>query len=49
MWVPTDPTLGQPLADATHLGLVEAEDERLVALGQFVGQLRVQALDVERR
>ena len=48
-WIPTDPTLGQPLADATHLGLVEAEDEQLVALGQFVGQLRVQALDVERR
>lgn len=46
-WVPTDPTLGQPLADATHLGLVEAEDEQLMALGQFVGQLRVQALEVE--
>ena len=46
-WIPTDPTLGQPLADATHLGLVEAEDERLIALGQFIGQPRVSVLALE--
>lgn len=46
-WIPTDPTLGQPLADATHLGLVEAEDEQLIALGRFIGQLRVSVLALE--
>ena len=46
-WLPTDPTLGQPLADVTHLGLVEAEDESLMALAQFVGKLRVHVLAVE--
>ena len=44
-WIPTDPTLGQPIADATHLGLIEAESERLVSLGQFIGKLRIQVLD----
>ncbi len=47
-WVPTDPTLGQPVADATHLGLSSAENEDLVALGQFVGRLRIQVLEVVR-
>ena len=45
-WVPTDPTLGQLVADATHVGLIEAESEELVGLGQFVGQLRVAVLEV---
>lgn len=47
-WVPTDPTLGQPLADATHVGLVEAENESLISLAQFIGRLRVQVLTVNR-
>jgi len=46
-WLPADPTLGQVLADATHLGLIEAENEHLLSLGQFVGQLRVTVLEVE--
>jgi transglutaminase-like putative cysteine protease len=46
-WVPMDPTLGQPIADALHLGLVEAEAETLIALGQFVGQLRLDVLELE--
>lgn len=46
-WAPLDPTLGQPVADATHLGLVEAEDEQLVSLGKFIGQLKVDVLLVE--
>lgn len=45
-WIPTDPTLGQLVADVTHLGLIEAETEQLVALGRFVGQLKVMVLDV---
>ena len=46
-WIPMDPTLGQRVADATHLGLIEAEAEELVALGKFVGQLQVEVLEVE--
>ena len=47
-WVPSDPTLGQLIADATHIGLSEAENEQLVILAQFVGKLRVQVLDVQQ-
>jgi transglutaminase-like putative cysteine protease len=47
-WIPTDPTLGQLIADATHLGLTEAENEQLIALGQFIGKLRVQVVAVVR-
>jgi transglutaminase-like putative cysteine protease len=47
-WVPTDPTLGQLVADATHVGLVEADDESLLGLAQFVGQLRASVLRVQR-
>src|SRR6185295_110105 len=46
-WVPVDPTLGQPVADAAHLSLVEAEDEQLVNLGKFIGQLRIEVLELE--
>jgi transglutaminase-like putative cysteine protease len=46
-WIPTDPTLGQPLADATHFGLLEAENENLVALGKWIGRLRVSVLEME--
>ena len=47
-WVPTDPTLGQLVADVTHVGLIEAENEQLIALGQFIGTLRVQVVEVVR-
>ncbi len=46
-WIPTDPTLGQPVADATHLGLIEAESEQLISLSQYLGKLSVEVLDVE--
>ena len=44
-WVPTDPTLGQPVADCTHVALVEAENESLIGLAKFVGQLRLAVLE----
>lgn len=44
-WMPTDPTLGQPIADPTHIGLTEAENTDLVNLGKFVGQLRIRVLE----
>ena len=46
-WLPTDPTLAQRIADATHLGLSEAENESLITLGHFIGKLRVSVLSVE--
>jgi len=46
-WIPTDPTLGQLVADATHIGLIEAENEQLISLGQFIGKLSVHVLEVE--
>jgi len=45
-WLATDPTLGQLIADVTHVGLTEAEDERLVTLGHFIGKLRFRVLEV---
>ncbi len=47
-WIPTDPTLGQLVADVTHVGLVEAENEALIGLAQFVGRLRISVLDTGR-
>ncbi|MBI3997304.1 MAG: transglutaminase domain-containing protein [Candidatus Omnitrophica bacterium] len=44
-WIPTDPTLGQLVADLTHIALVEAENEQLISLGQFVGKMRLHVLD----
>jgi len=46
-WIPMDPTLGQLLADATHVGFSEAENEALLTLGRFVGRLRARVLAVE--
>ena len=47
-WIAVDPTLGQLVADATHLGLSEAENEQLLTLGQFVGRIRFQVLELQR-
>lgn len=46
-WIPLDPTLGQPVADTTHLALVEAENEQLVSLAQWIGRLSVRPLTSE--
>jgi hypothetical protein len=46
-WVPTDPTIGQLIADVSHIGLAEADNELLLTLAQFVGKLRVHVLEVQ--
>ncbi len=44
-WRPVDATFGQPLADATHLKLIEGElAGELVPLVEMVGRARVEAL-----
>lgn len=49
-WRPVDATFGQPLADATHLKLIEGETPaELVPLVGLVGRLRVAAARVTGR
>lgn len=45
-WVWMDPTLGQPLADATHLKLLEGGVESWPRLAAYLGQLHVEVLEV---
>ena len=44
-WVELDPTLSQPLADATHIALLEGELADQLRLMSMVGKLRVEILD----
>ncbi len=46
-WVWLDPTLGQEVADATHLKLVEGGLERWGQVLAYLGQLQVEVLEVE--
>ncbi len=45
-WVPVDPTLGQPIADATHIKLIEGSIEQWPRLTPYLGQLDINVLDV---
>jgi transglutaminase-like putative cysteine protease len=45
-WVPVDPTLGQPIADATHIKLLEGSIEQWPRLTPYLGQLDIEVLDV---
>jgi Transglutaminase-like superfamily len=46
-WIRMDPTLGQPLADATHLKLLDGGIERWPQLLPYLGRLQLEVLDVE--
>lgn len=46
-WVAMDPTLGQDLADATHIKLVNDEPADLFNLLQFVGKVGLEVIDVK--
>jgi len=45
-WVWMDPTLGQPLADATHIKLLNGGIESWPQLVPFMGQLEVEVLEI---
>jgi len=45
-WIAMDPTLGQPLADATHLELLEGGVERWPRLLPYLGRLEIEILEV---
>ena len=47
-FVAMDPTLGQPLADATHLALLYGGIERWPRLLPFLGRLEIETLEIER-
>ncbi len=46
-WIPMDPTLEQPIADATHIKLIEGSIESWPKLVPFLGQLKVEVVDIE--
>jgi len=45
-WVPMDPTLGQPVADATHIKLLEGSVAEWPRLMPFLGQVSIDVVDV---
>ena len=46
-WVPMDPTLGEEIADATHIKLLNGSVEKWAGLLPFMGQLEIEVLSVE--
>jgi transglutaminase-like putative cysteine protease len=46
-WVWTDPTLGQPIADATHLKLATGGVGDWQGVAVFLGRIRLEVLEVE--
>lgn len=46
-WIWMDPTLGQEVADATHVKLVTGDIERWPRLLPFLGKLQIEVLEVE--
>jgi transglutaminase-like putative cysteine protease len=45
-WVPVDPTLGEPVADATHIKLLEGSVTQWPRLVPFLGQVQINVLDI---
>lgn len=46
-WIETDPTLGQPFADASHLALTEGELADQAGILKFMGRLHIEVLEAE--
>ena len=46
-WIWMDPTLDQPLADATHIKLLNGGIESWPRLLPYLGQLEIEVLEVE--
>jgi hypothetical protein len=45
-WTPIDPTFGQPLADATHLKLLNGGIDQWARLVAYIGKLQIDVLEV---
>jgi hypothetical protein len=48
-WVDMDPTIGQELADAAHVGLQEGELSNQLGLLELIGRLQAEVLGAEQR
>lgn len=46
-WVPMDPTLGEPIAGATHIKLLNGNIDQWVQLVPYLGQLELEVLSYE--
>jgi hypothetical protein len=46
-WIPMDPTLGEEIADATHLTLLYGSIDRWMQLLPYIGQLEIEVISVE--
>ncbi len=46
-WIPMDPTLGQTIADATHIKLLTGNIESWPKLVPYLGQLQLEVLEIE--
>lgn len=46
-WTPMDPTLGQPVADATHVAFVVGDVQRWPELLPYIGQTTIEVLEIE--
>lgn len=46
-WVPMDPTLGQEIADATHIKLLNGDIDAWPQLIAYLGQLEVDVLEIQ--
>lgn len=46
-WIPMDPTLGQPVADATHIKLLTGGIEKWPQLYPYLGQLKINVMEVQ--
>jgi hypothetical protein len=46
-WIPMDPTLGQPIADATHIKFLEGNVDAWPKLIAYLGQVQIEVLEIE--
>lgn len=46
-FIAVDPTLGEPIADATHIALLHGGLERWLSLGAWLGAIEIEILEVE--
>ncbi len=45
-WIPMDPTFGQPLADATHIKLLNGGIDQWTRLLPYLGQMQIEVVEV---
>jgi hypothetical protein len=46
-WVPLEPTLGQDIADATHIKFLSGSIDQWPRLAAYIGQIQIEVLDIQ--